>query len=232
MKRLERLTAILTFLQGRRYTNINDLCTRFDVTARTIFRDMKSLKESGVPIAFADSKGYFVADGYYLAPLALTIEEARSFIFVEQLANKYIDQATRTHLNSAMEKIRTRLRDHQLEDLAELEEKVLAYVNPKFTPKLLDAAQEACAKKQVLLIEYANFQGVESERIIEPIGITFYSQQWHLIAYCRLRSDYRDFVLTRINKLEKLPENFSRAHLTLIEYIDLLQSREKKESEM
>ncbi|OJJ23657.1 hypothetical protein BKI52_04660 [marine bacterium AO1-C] len=224
VKRLERLTAILSYIQSRSYTPIGDLQQKFAVSERTIFRDIRALEESGVPIAFEKDKGYFVSDRHFLPPLAFTIEEAKSLIFVEQLARKYTDAPTFAHFANALEKIKNKLKDYQLTDVEHLESKVLAYINEQETPRYLAVAEKACSQQQVLDIAYQDSRGNFTHRLVEPIGITFYSQTWHLIAFCRLRDDYRDFSLTRVLELHTTIERFSRTHLTLNEYIKKIEN--------
>lgn len=223
MKRLERLTAILTFLQSRRYTPLSVLVEKFEMSERTIFRDLRSLEESGVPISFEKDRGYFILDRHFLPPLAFTLEEAKSFIFVERLAQKYTDAATYQHFASALEKVKNKLQGHQLQEIEQLQEQVQVYINPTYTPRNLKLAEQACTEKQVLRIEYQDFNGRLTRREVEPIGMTFYSQNWHLIAYCRLREDYRDFVLSRISQLELLSEFYTTRRYSLKEYIQSLE---------
>ena len=224
MKRLERLTSLLTYLQSRRYSRVRDIEAKFGVSERTVYRDIKALEESGVPIGFEKDKGYFIVDGHFLPPLAFSLEEAKSFIFVEQLARKYTDKYTFQHFSSALEKIKNKLKDQQLEDVEMLEAKVQAYVNDDFTPKYLSIAEQACSNQNVLQILYEDFMKKKTERIIEPVGITFYSQSWHLIAFCHLRNDYRDFSLNRIKDIHMLEEEFLAPRLSLNEYIQKLEN--------
>ncbi len=224
MKRLERLTALLSFLQSKRYTPLVAITQKFQISERTVFRDIRTLEEAGVPISFEKGKGYFIVDRYFLPPLAFTLDEAKSFIFVEQLARKYVDQETFRHYATALEKIKNKLRGKQLEDIESLESRVGAYIHPEYSPKYLHVSEQACAKKQILQLRYKDIKGVESNRKIEPIGITFYSQSWHLIAYCQLREDYRDFSLNRVIELRPTTETFFQNHLTLSEYIQKLEN--------
>lgn len=224
MKRLERLTALLSHLQSRRYSRVKDLEEKFDVSERTIYRDIKALEESGVPIGYEKDNGYFILGGHFLQPLAFSIEEAKSFIFVEQLAKKYTDKHTFGYFSSALEKIKNKLKDQQLADLESLENQVRAFVNENYTPKYLHIAEQACSKRQVLKIVYEDFMKNKTERTIEPIGITFYSQSWHLIGFCRLRNDYRDFSLVRIIAIDILEDTFQASRLTLNEYIQKLEN--------
>lgn len=224
MKRLERLTALLSYLQSRRFTKIEELEEKFNISERTIFRDLKALEESGVPLSFEKSKGYYILDKYFLPPLAFSIDEAKSFIFVEQLAKKYTDKKIYQSFASALEKIKNKLKESQLEGIESLESKVGAYIDNNYTPKHLHTAEQACSNQQILLIHYQDIKGKETERMIEPIGITFYSQSWHLIAYCQMREDYRDFSLQRIKKIHVTSNTFKGNRLTLNEYIKKLEN--------
>ena len=226
MKRLERLTAMLSFLQSKNYTLISEIENKFGNSERTAYRDIKALEESGVPIYFEKDKGYSILHRHFLPPLAFTLEEAKSFIFVEQLARKYTDPEIFQHFSSALEKIKNKLKDQHLADIELLETKVTAYINPDFIPKFLHIAEKACAEHLVLKMKYQDIKGDLTERIIEPIGITFYSQSWHLIAYCRMREDYRDFSILRILQLQITGEHYQRQHLSLQGYIKMLQERE------
>ncbi len=226
MKRLERLTALLSLLQSRRHTPIGSIVERFQVSERTIYRDIKALDEAGVPISFEEGKGYFILDGHFIPPLSFTLEEAKSFIFVEQLARKYTDPPTFNHFSSALEKIKNKLKDHQLEGMEQLESSVRAYIDDDYTPQYLSVIEQACSEQRVIRIQYKDLRGITTERTIEPIGITFYSQTWHVIAFCRLRNDYRDFVLLRIESLHLTPDVITEPRLTLSEYVQKLQAEE------
>ena len=222
MKRLERLTALLSQLQSRRYTSIEKIVDKFQVSERTVFRDLRALEESGVPVGFEKNKGYYILDGHFLPPLAFTLDEARSFIFVEQLARKYTDKETFRQFSSALEKIKNKLNSDQLEDIEKLQTSVQAYINDAFTPRYLHLAQEACMSREILHLIYENLKGIESERKIVPIGITFYNQSWHIIAWCQMREDYRDFSLARVKNLKATGVFAEKEYLTLDGYIQKL----------
>lgn len=224
MKRIERLTAILSYLQSRRYTSISELQEKFDVSERTLYRDLRSLEEAGTPIAFEKDRGYYILGGHFLPPLSFSMEEAKSFIFVEQLARKYIDADTYQHLSTALQKIKHKLGEEQLESWEDLEEKVGVYVGEHQSATYLPLVEKACSHRYVVKLLYQDFLGRETERTVEPIGITFYSQTWHLIAYCQLREAYRDFSLARIQELHLTSDIFEDNRLTLGEYIKQLET--------
>ena len=218
------MTALLSFIQSKKYTSLKEIEEKFKVSERTVFRDLKALEEAEVPLGFEKEKGYFIANRYFLPPLAFTLEEAKSFIFVEQLAKKFTDKETYKNFNSALEKIKNKLRDQQLEDIEKLASSVGAYIDEKYLPKHLATVEEACTKKQVLKLNYCDAKGNKTDRMVEPIGMTFYYHSWHLIGYCRLRNDYRDFSLSRVIKLKTTQEQFTQEHISLSDYIKKLEN--------
>ena len=87
----------------------------------------------------------------------------------------------------------------------------------------LYAVQFAIIKKKILRIVYLNRKDEQSEREIEPIGLTFYSDHWHTIAYCWKRKAYRDFIISSIQELHITSSDFRKPdHITLNDYIGIL----------
>lgn len=226
MKRLERLTALLSLLQSKSYTKIQEIEARFNISERTAYRDIKALDEAGVPISFEADRGYFIVGGHFLAPMSFTVDEAKAMLFVEQLAKRYTDKEVFGNFTSALEKIKNELKNYQLADVESLGANIKAYVNEDYTPKYLHLAQQACSEKRVLKLTYTGWNKKTTTREVEPIGITFYSQKWHLIAYCRLRNDYRDFAFPSINAIALTHEQMQQERLTLAQYIEKLEKEQ------
>ena len=84
LNRLSRLTAILTYLQSKIMVNSTELSVRFNVSKRTIYRDIKSLMDSGVPIYAEEGKGYKLVDGFNLPPIMFSDDEAQALITAEK----------------------------------------------------------------------------------------------------------------------------------------------------
>lgn len=235
MKRLDRLTALLTLLQSRRYVTSDLIRERYAVSQRTVYRDIASLQEADIPIGYEPNRGYFLPDGYSLPPVHFTNEEAMTLILAEHLMNKFTDSDTQKKFGEALAKVRAVLRSTQKSTLESFEEKVRTYMPPaegKWTD-LLSRATEAISNTRLVRMSYTNFAGKASEREIEPIGLTFYSNQWHLIAYCRLRKDYRDFRLDRATSFYITDVEFPAAERqSLDEYIAEIQKHIPEEYKM
>ena len=96
MNRVDRLMGILTFLQSHKFVMAEKLSEKFDISVRTVYRDMKALMEIGVPISFENNKGYFVVQGYFLPPISFTSREANALIVMAALAHRFGDKSIPT----------------------------------------------------------------------------------------------------------------------------------------
>ena len=92
MNRFDRITAILIQLQSKKVVRAQDLADRFDISLRTVYRDIRTLEEAGVPLYGEAGVGYSIVDGYRLPPVMFTQEEAMAFITAEKLMEKFTDQ--------------------------------------------------------------------------------------------------------------------------------------------
>src|ERR1700748_527364 len=106
LKRLSRLTAILIQLQSSKLTTASNLAKKFDVSVRTIYRDIKALEQAGVPILTEEGKGYFLMDGYKVPPVMFTESEANALITAEQLVLKNKDASFVKEYSEAICKIK------------------------------------------------------------------------------------------------------------------------------
>lgn len=215
MNRIDRLTAILIHLQGKPKVPLEELESRFGVSRRTIFRDIKSLMEAGVPIGGDAGEGYFIVDGYHLPPVVFNREEAAAVLLGAKLIEKNADNQISKSFGEAMYKIKAVLRYRDKEFLDNLDDSISVVGSPivanmGFPDSHIAEIQLALATRKVIRISYfSNYNEQTSKRDVEPLGLVYYSSRWHLIAYCRLRSDMRDFRTDRIQKIQILPESYS-----------------------
>jgi len=225
MNHIERLNAILIHLQSKRIVKASEIAERFEISLRTVYRDIRALEESGVPIGAEAGVGYFLMDNYKLPPVMFTKEEASALLFGEKLVEKMSDNQMKTEFCSALFKIKAILNPEEKDRLEKLHSQisVLSYTssNENFNRLFLSEIQQALVSKQVLEIDYqAGYGAPATKRQVEPIGLCNYSRRWHLFAWCRLRSEYRDFRLDRIQDLRISTENFKgKQHLSMDDFI-------------
>jgi len=225
MNRIDRLTAILIQMQTKRIVKAEEIADRFEISLRTVYRDVKALMEAGVPIGSEAGKGYFIVDGYHLPPVMFTQEEGSAMLFAGKLVEKMTDNSIRKAFESALIKIKAVLNESEKDHLESLQSHIEVRKMPQdeqpFPNHFLTSLQKAAVEKEVVRIEYStNYTEEVTWREVEPIGLFFYGNAWHLIAWCRLRSGYRDFRTDRIKTLKSTGTKFdARNLLSLQEYL-------------
>lgn len=221
IKRLSRLTAILTQLQTKRITTASELSEKFSVSVRTIYRDIRALEDAGVPVLTEEGKGYTLMEGYNVPPVMFTEAQASALIIAEQLVLKNKDSSFIKDYTEAIEKIRAVLKYSQKNKANLLSERTRynENANRERNSNNLSSLQFALINFTVAKIEYSNENNNISTRLIEPFALLS-TENWLMIAFCRLRNEFRYFRLDRIKKLELLSENFEPHKMTLQEYFD------------
>ncbi len=216
MKKFDRVTSILIHLQTRQLVRAKDLAEQFDVTERTIYRDIRTLENAGVPIVAEPGVGYYLDKAYTLPPVMFSRDETAALLIGSKIIENQVDDATLGQFQQAMNKVRSVLDSADRHYLDIIDKDIVVQQPPRSTvtasdDKWLRECRTALARMQATAIEYgANTGQTLSSRIVEPVGLYFYAHHWHLIAWCRLREDYRDFRLDRIRQLALLSEQFRR----------------------
>lgn len=236
MNRIDRLTAILIHLQTKRVVKAEEISDRFEISLRTVYRDVRALMEAGVPIGSEAGKGYFIVDGYHLPPVMLTQEEASSMLTAGKLVEKMTDDSIRKAYESALIKIKSVLNDSEKDHLETLQSSIQVFRYPdqtsEYPNQFMSDITKSIGQKNVLAMEYESTKTQErTTREVEPIGIVHYSGKWHMIAWCQLRNGYRDFRIDCIKTLTDTGKTFdSRNLFTLQEYFQsLMQAHQDME---
>lgn len=213
MNRIDRLTAILIQLQTKSWTTASEIADRYEISLRTVYRDMRALEEAGVPIGAEAGKGYFIVDGYHLPPVMFTREEAGAMLIAGKFIDKLTDKSLQKEYTSAIDKIKSVLPDREKDSLAGLNEQIQVFharqsSGNEYPNNFLSITQKALADSKCLCLDYhASYnQKKTKNRIIDPLGLVFYGNAWHLIAFCKLRQEMRDFRLDRIMNVKLLEE--------------------------
>jgi len=232
MNRFDRVTSLLLMLQTRSVVTAGFLSEHFEVTERTIYRDIRTLENAGVPIGSEAGVGYFLEKGYRLPPVSFTLDEAASLLLGEKLLSASLDRNSHSDYKQALNKVRAVLDVSDKDYLSSLDADIeVMEVNDQaeqtgHDDRWLRECRSVLVRRQIVRIAYAALSVSDTtSRDIEPIGLFFYSRHWHLIAWCRLREDYRDFRLDRIVEFEPLHELFPRhSRDTLQDYLARQQS--------
>jgi predicted DNA-binding transcriptional regulator YafY len=219
--RLSRLSAILTTLQSSRLVNATQLSEKFGVSKRTIYRDIRSLEESGVPIHMEEGKGYSLMDGYTLPPIMFSEAEANALITAQQIILQNKDQSFKDEYTNAITKIKAVLRSDGKDKTKKLESRIAYFKNLKgdVSSNNLIHVQSAITNQIVLRIEYvALYDGKKTKRDVEPMAIYHTQENWIIIAWCRMREAFRDFRLDRIEEMDITSTHFEDRDFDLMTY--------------
>ena len=198
-----RLFEIVYILLQKKKTTAKELADRFEVSTRTIYRDIETLSTANIPIYASKGKdgGIGLLDEYVLNKTILSEEEQNQILFALQ----------------GMKKVKGQDEKDILEKLSILfNKKINDWIKIDFSnwgniqEERFDIIKSAILNKQLIGFTYYNSNGEESKRIVEPLQIWFKDKSWYLISYCRNKEDYRIFKIARIKEVKILQEHFER----------------------
>ena len=222
LKKLDRVTAILTQLQSKPVVRAQDLAEKFDVSIRTIYRDVKTLENAGIPIVGEAGNGYSLMDGYKLPPIMFTKEEVLSFITAEKLMQKFSHQSLGSHYQAAMEKVRSVLRNSDKNLIQNIEKQIDVFSfhtdSGDSLKNVIPIILESIADKTQLNIRYQTVDGRIDNRTIETVGMFFEFNFWYIMAFCTLRKDFRQFRIDRILEISKTLNPFLQEYGQVNDY--------------
>ncbi|TDF92123.1 helix-turn-helix transcriptional regulator [Paenibacillus piri] len=232
--KLDRLLAITMLLLNRKRVGAAELAERFEVSLRTIYRDLESLNQAGIPIvSFAGaSGGYEIMDQYRLERQFLSLDELQSIIIALRGVRSTFEEMD---IGSLMDKVGTLIARTEHSAVDAMSQQMMIDLNPwqggQADKEKLSMLRTAIRETQLASFAYTSSQGETLERLCEPIGVVLKGYVWYLHGYCRLRDDFRVFRLSRIERLTILPETFVRREKTL-EQLDYRQGRNREDREL
>lgn len=219
MRRADRLFQIVQQLRSGRLMTAARLADRLDVSVRTIYRDIRDLSLSGVPIEGEAGVGYMLRGGFDVPPLMFNAEEIEALVLGARLVKAWGGQELALAATEALDKIEGALPErlrHRID-------------TPRlFAPSYeadgriahLDALRQAINGRQVLRIEYLSLEDVPTNRGIWPLGLFFWGKIWTLASWCELRQDYRSFRVDRIQALTADGRQFQESEqISLRQYL-------------
>lgn len=221
MNKFDRVTSTLILLQTKRVIKAKTIADRYDISLRTVYRDIRTLKNAGIPIIGDPGIGYSILEGYRFPPTMFNEGETLALLTAEKFIGKVTDKATQADYSNAMLKIKAILRSAEKQSLAVLDDSIAFSNNNSWENKTyLQDLFKSIAAKRILDIHYKKADGTNSERKLEPIGCYHHLNNWYLVAFCQLKKDYRTFKMNRILDLRVLEQHFDTQHINFQDYID------------
>jgi len=202
---INRLFEIVYLLLEKKQMTAKELAEHFEVSARTVYRDVETLSAAGIPIYMAKGKG----GGISLLPdfvlnKAVITEEERADILSSL---KAVQAVSVTESGTALNKLGS-LFGAQEADWIEVDFGL--WGDGEKESVLFELIKSAILEKKVVRFAYAATGREMKERVVEPLKLVFKASNWYLYAYCRLREDYRFFKLKRMRDVELISEKFER----------------------
>ena len=226
MRRADRLFRIVQYLRGRRLTTAAFLAGRLGVSLRTVYRDVRDLSLSGVPIEGEAGVGYRLKAGFDVPPLMFTLNEIEALAVGARMVEAWGGPVLAESARTAIEKIVAALpADRRL-----AVERTRLYA-PEFhvdgkAMQQLEAVRAAIGERRILRLDYRDAGGKASAREIWPLALYFWGGAWTIGAWCESRDDFRNFRVDRVAALEALARRYpDQAGRRLADFLRAMQAK-------
>jgi len=209
--RIDRLLAITVLMLNRDRITARELAEKFEVSVRTIYRDLEAIGLAGIPIvSYSGNRGgYGIMDTFRLDRQYLTFDDIISMVTVLRGVNTALENR---ELDTAIEKITSMVPGNRTGQMAQYFDRVIVDILPMgYTKRQKDQfkmVHQAVIGQFLLKFLYRNSRGEKMERTVEPMKLIFKGYAWYLFAFCRLKNDFRLFRLSRMSGSRILEENF------------------------
>ncbi len=218
MNRTDRLLAIVLELQAKGWQRAEDLAATFEISKRTIYRDMLALMESGVPVMSSPGQGYSLMEGYFLPPLSFTADEAILLLLGADYMAQTFDVQYQRAAKAASSKIQAVLTERARAEVETLRRGMqFIALRPESdqqpSPLLPTLRRAIVQRKQVQMTYHTRHTddpaGETNTRRVDPYALVHHGQAWYLTGYDHLRGERRVFRLDRIDALQVLEQSFT-----------------------
>ncbi len=208
MRRADRLFEIIQILRRRKMARAQDLAEKLEVSERTIYRDVRDLMASGVPIDGEAGVGYILRGGYDLPPIMFNEQELEALVLGVRIVETWSDAKLAQAAGDVLAKVETVIPDKLRQHMAETA--LLAPVNPLAEPIMIDPGllRQAIRDRRKVRFDYRDAQDQPTQRMVRPLAMAFFGPVWVLASWCEMRRDFRSFRLDRMAELAVMDETF------------------------
>lgn len=208
MRRADRLFLLVQLLRAKRVATAEALAAELGVSKRTVYRDIRDLEDSGIPIEGEAGVGYRLHRGFELPPMTFTPAELEALVLGARMVEAWGDADLGTAARAVLTKVGAVL-PPALKPV--LDDAALFAIPRRWSATAtmhLDVLRHAIAARRKLALSYATEQGRTTERVVHPLGLYFWGSSWTLAAWCEMRADYRNFRPDRITDLQTLEDRY------------------------
>ena len=207
MRRADRLFQIVQLLRGRRVVTAAELAEELEVSPRTIYRDVRDLIASGVPIEGEAGIGYLMPRGFDLPPLMFDEHEIEALVLGARMVEAWGDPSLAKRARSVLSKVENVLPERLKPRLAEVALFAPTGIPPEHAAKL-EPLRRGVNERRKVRFEYVDASGRSTLRTVRPVCMTFWGKTWLATAWCELRVDFRSFRPDRMGAVELLDATF------------------------
>ncbi|WP_029008593.1 helix-turn-helix transcriptional regulator [Azospirillum halopraeferens] len=211
MRRADRLFQIVQILRKGRLVTAAALAGRLEVSERTIYRDLRDLAATGVPVEGEAGVGYILREGYDLPPLMFTREEIEALVVGARLVGARVGGALAGAAARALDKIEAAVPDGRRPELEASRLFAPDVALPPAMAERLDALRHAINDRRVVVFDYIRGDGTASTRSVRALGLFFWGRVWTLAGWCELRDDFRTFRVDRMDAVRPLDRTFTES---------------------
>ncbi len=200
MRRADRLFRLVQLLRRSRLVTAQRLAEELEVSERTVYRDVRDLSLSGVPVRGEAGVGYALAHGFDLPPLMFDQDEIEALMLGARVVQSYADPALARAADSVLAKVEMVLPEKLRARMASR-----SFLAPNFNPgggSGLGTVREGIRSKRRLTFEYVDKGDKPSTRVMRPLGVAFWGKVFSVAAWCELRNDFRSFRLDRMKNVQ------------------------------
>ena len=208
MRRADRLFQIVQHLRGRRLTTAAQLAEWLEVSERTVYRDIRDLSGSGVPVEGEAGVGYRILRGFEVPPLMFTLDEVQALVAGARIVESWGGPALAKASRSALEKIAMALPDARRNEIESSRLFAPSFHLDKAVGVTLETIREAIGKRRKLGLTYSDGAAKQTNRIIRPLALHFWGTAWTLAAWCETKADFRNFRIDRCQEVLITNEEF------------------------
>lgn len=212
--KLERLLAIVMLLLNREQISAKELAEKFEVSQRTIYRDIDIINQAGIPVVsyMGHEGGYGIMESYRINKNFLSEDEISSILTALKNLNNTVNNRT---ISSTMEKLASMLtqrnNDSEYKSKFPINIDYNSWSSNNTDKDKLKLLNRAIDEKRIIEFDYINSRGEYIHRMVEPLSLILKDFAWYMHGYCRIREDYRLFKVKRMHKVNMTMDIFERA---------------------
>ena len=208
MRRADRLFQIIQLLRRKRVATAASLAEELEVSERTVYRDIRDLVSSGVPIEGAAGVGYMLRKGFDLPPLMFTEAEVEAMVLGARVVASWGDAGLAKAAGDALARVESALPERLRLRLEGTRLYAPGFHISRKETAALTCLRGAIDEQRKVWFAYTDPKSAHTERTVQPLGLFFWGSVWSVTGWCELRDGFRNFRLDRMSDLTLIEETF------------------------